>query len=132
MNKFTYYKKEDIELERFYRVPKAFVENERYRGGLDSNMKFLYAILRDRYELSIKNNWVDDQGNVYCLYSRENLAEDMNISTRTVSRCIKKLVDMNLMKEVQKGQGKPNFMYISKVEALPALRGEDSSGLDMK
>src|SRR5699024_5054573 len=121
-NTFIPFKKEDITQERFYRVPKAFVEDESFKTNMDSNMKLMYSLLRDRYELSIKNNWIDQEGNVYCLYSRDNLADDINISVNTIRKCINKLTELNLMKEVRKGQGKPNFMYISKVESTYSLR----------
>lgn len=116
-NSFIPFKKEDITQERFYRVPKSFVEDNYFKSEMDSNMKMMYALLRDRYELSIKNNWVDNNGIVYCMYSREYLADDLNVSKNTVSKCIKKLTNLNLMKEVRNGQGKPNHMYISKVDS---------------
>lgn len=121
-HKFIPFKKEDISQERFYRVPKAFVEDEYFKTEMDSNMKLMYSLLRDRYELSIKNNWIDQNGIVYCLYSRDNLADDINVSDNTIRKCINKLTELNLMKEVRKGQGKPNFMYISKVESMYSLR----------
>ena len=121
-HKFIPFKKEDISQERFYRVPKAFVEDEYFKTEMDSNMKLMYSLLRDRYELSIKNNWIDQDGIVYCLYSREHLADDINVSDNTIRKCINKLTELNLMKEVRKGQGKPNFMYISKVESSYSLR----------
>jgi len=114
---FIPYKREDVEQERFYRVPKEFIEDDFFRENLDNNMKMMYALLRDRYELSIKNNWFDSNNQVFCIYSRNNLVWDLNISKNTVSKCIKKLTELNLMKEIRYGQGKSNHMYISKVKA---------------
>lgn len=114
---FIPYKKNDIKKERFYRLPKEFVKNEFYRDNLNSNMKFLYAILRDRYELSINNGWIDKEGNVYCIYSRENIAEDMNVSVSTVTKSIQHLIKFDLMREVRKGVNKPNYMYISQLNS---------------
>src|SRR5699024_2917887 len=79
-----------------------------------------------------KNDWVDRHGNVYCLYSRENLADDINVSVNTIRKCINKLTELNLMKEIRKGQGKPNFMYISKVESTSSLRGSKVEHQDNK
>lgn len=121
---FIPFKKEDITQERFYRVPKAFVEDDYFKIELDSNMKLMYSLLRDRYELSIQNKWFDKSDSVYCIYSRENLSSDLNVSKNTISKCIKKLTDLNLMKEVRNGQGKPNHMYISKVEPSHGGRSE--------
>lgn len=127
---FIPYKREDVEQERFYRVPKEFVEDDLFRTNLDNNMKMMYAALRDRYELSIQNKWLDNEGTVYCIYSRENLIHDLNISKNTVSKCIKKLTDLNLMKEIRFGQGKPNHMYISKVKSSHINRSAKNGSLD--
>lgn len=129
-DKFIPFKKEDITQERFYRVPKAFIEDDYFKIEMDSNMKLMYSLLRDRYELSIKNNWIDDNGNVYCFYSRDNLANDINVSVNTIRKCINKLTELNLMKEVRKGQGKANFMYISKVKSASTLRGSKTELLE--
>lgn len=127
---FIPYKREDVEQERFYRVPKEFVEDDFFRTNLDNNMKMMYAALRDRYELSIQNKWLDNEGAVYCIYSRENLIHDLNISKNTVSKCIKKLTELNLMKEIRFGQGKPNHMYISKVKTSHINRSAKNGSLD--
>ncbi len=108
---FIPYKKQDIKKGRFYRVPKEFVENETYRKGLNSNAKLVYSMLRDRYELSIKNNWVDQDGNVYCYYSRENLAEDLGVGVRTIDAAIKQLGELKLLHESLKN-GKAKRYYI--------------------
>ena len=107
----------DVEKDRFYKTPKAFVEHDVYRLQMDSNMKLIYSILWDRYKLSLKNKWKDKNGVVYCIYARENLAHDLNISVSTVTKCIKKLVELNLMKEVRRGLNKPNLMYIGQVNS---------------
>ena len=125
---FIPYYVDDIESERFYKLPKEFVNSDLYRKELDSNMKVMYSLLRDRYELSKQNNWVDKDGVVYCIYSRENLANDLNVSVSTVTRCIRKLVELDLMREVRKGLNKPNWMYIGQVkQGLSLFTSQDSS-----
>lgn len=54
--------------ERFYQIPKVFFTSENYKN-LTNDMKIAYAILRDRLNLSIKNSWVDEDGNIYFVYS---------------------------------------------------------------
>lgn len=112
---FIPFKEEDIEKERFYKMPKAFIEDEYYRLQLNSNMKMIYALLWDRYKLSVKNNWKDSEGTIFCNYSRENIARDLNISVSTVTNSIKELTKIGLMKEVRRGLNKSNMMYISQV-----------------
>lgn len=53
--------------ERFYRIPKIFVESPLYKP-MSTDAKFTYAILKDRFELSLRNNWIDKNGDVYLIY----------------------------------------------------------------
>lgn len=108
---FIHYTKNDIKGNRFYRVPKEFVENDTYRKKLNSNAKLLYSILRDRYELSIKNNWIDKEGHVYCYYTRDKLAHDLGIGVRTVDSGLDSLKELNLLKE-DHYNGKAKKYYI--------------------
>ena len=55
-NRF-YTLKEEVTL-RFYQTPKALFKNPRYKG-LSLGPKLMYSILRDRLDMSIKNNWKD-------------------------------------------------------------------------
>ena len=55
-NRF-YTLKEEVTL-RFYQTPKALFKNPRYKG-LSLGPKLMHSILRDRLDMSIKNNWND-------------------------------------------------------------------------
>ena len=61
-NRF-YTVKEEAKL-RFYQVPKALFENPTYKG-LSLGAKLMFSILRDRLDISIKNNWEDKKGYIY-------------------------------------------------------------------
>jgi len=41
-------------------------------SGLSLGPKLMYSILRDRLDLSIKNNWKDKKGYIYLIFSIEN------------------------------------------------------------
>ncbi|MDU6805867.1 MAG: replication initiator protein A, partial [Staphylococcus epidermidis] len=58
--------------ERFYQLPKVFFTNPNYQK-LSNDAKIAYAILRDRLELSIKNNWIDEENAIFFIYTNENL-----------------------------------------------------------
>ena len=45
--------------EIYYSIPKALIEDEKY-AKLRMDSKLMYAILKDRLKLSIRNGWVDD------------------------------------------------------------------------
>ena len=59
----------DIDNESFYQIPKSLFTNENYKGlGLDA--KVIYSFLKDRMELSRKNNWKDENGDIYLLFTQ--------------------------------------------------------------
>ena len=96
---------------RFYQTPKVLFESDIYKD-LGMAEKLFYSILRDRQELSRKNKWVDDKGNIFLIFTVEHLSELCKISTRTVVRYKKELIKFSLLQEVKLGQGKPNRIYI--------------------
>ena len=100
---------------RFYQMPKELFLNDKYKH-LNSDAKVLYSILLDRKELSRKNRWVDENRQVYLIYTRENLAEMMGISRPTVTKAFKQLVQANLIIEERMGLNKPNRIYICRLE----------------
>jgi len=72
--------------------------------------------LRDRHELSFKNNWVDEDGNVYLIFSREDMSEMACVSDSTILRCMRTLKAFNLIEEERQGLGKLNKIYVLTVE----------------
>ena len=105
----------DIDNERYYQVPVAFFTNPYYRE-LSNDSKMAYAILKNRLILSIKNNWLDNDGAVYIFYTQDKLSEIMNISRRTVARVIIQLKENNLIDVVQQGRGLPAKIYVKKLK----------------
>jgi len=109
------YKVNEVDKQRFFKVPKSLFNNEKYKG-LSLEAKIIYAILRDRMELSEQNGWYNLTGEIYLLYSRENLSEIMECSEPTVRKAMKQLTKYELIVEKQQGQGKPNIIYICHTE----------------
>ena len=107
-----YKKKEEVTL-RFYQTPKSLYKNPTYKG-LSLAPKQMYAILSDRLTLSIKNNWEDKDGNIYLIFSVEELSELLEVDRTAVMRYKKKLVEYELIFDKRVGQGKPNRIYVLK------------------
>ena len=106
-----YTEKEEITL-RFYQTPKALFKNPRYID-LSLGSKLMYSILRDRLDLSIENNWTDENGFIYLIFSIEELASLLEIDRKAVMRYKKLLVDYKLIIDKRLGQGADpiGFMY---------------------
>lgn len=52
----------------------------------------MYSMLRDRLDLSIKNNWKDEKGYIYLIFSVEELSNILDAGKRSVIRYKKSLV----------------------------------------
>ena len=52
---------------KFYPAPQALFTVDKYRK-LSSDAKFIYSVLRDRMHLSIKNNWINDNDEIYLIF----------------------------------------------------------------
>ena len=114
-----YTEKEEVTL-RFYQTPKALFNNPAYKG-LALGPKLMYSILRDRLDMSIKNNWKDEKGYIYLIFSVEELADLLEIDRTAVMRYKKKLVDYKLIIDKRLGQGNPNRIYVLKPELVDNL-----------
>ena len=49
----------------------------------------MYSILRDRLDMSIKNNWKDEKGYIYLIFSIEELASLLEIDRKAIMRTLK-------------------------------------------
>ena len=106
----------EIQKEKFYRLPKVFFTNPKYTK-LSNDAKITWAILRDRLDLSIKNNWIDENGDIFFIYTNEKLKKILNISSpNKLSKIKKELTRADLFSQVRVGLNKPNKLYLKKPE----------------
>lgn len=107
--------------ERFFRVPKLFFESKLYKK-MSADSKLLYAILKDRFELSVKNNWIDDDGNIYFIFTVEEIGEMMGCGKDKVIKLKKELKKYDLLEEVRQGLNKPNLIYLGSLQEEMAAK----------
>ncbi|MGT2910665.1 replication initiator protein A [Streptococcus cameli] len=101
--------------ERFYRVPKVFFESAYYKK-MSTEAKFTYSILKDRFELSLKNNWIDKNGDVFLIYTVQELQDILGYGNKKVISLKKELKEFGLLEEVRQGLNQPNLLYLGNVE----------------
>lgn len=99
---------------RFYQLPKELFINESYKG-LSISAKMIYSFLLDRKELSRTNNWIDEYGQVFLLFTRKHVGEMLNLSDKPVTNAFKELIKADLIKEERQGLNKPNKIYVCKI-----------------
>lgn len=102
-----------LENEAFYKLHKFLWLDE--FAKMSNDAKVLYSLLRDRCELSQKNNWVDLHGRVYLIYTREEMSDMLNVSIPTIRKNINELLKHELITEKRNGLNKPNWIYINDV-----------------
>lgn len=101
---------EQHQSEQFYKLHKFLFTSEFDKMSNDS--KITYCLLRDRHSLSIENNWVDENGDIYLIYTRQQIADMLNRTKRKVIDIMKELVEFELIEEHKQGLNKPNLIYM--------------------
>ncbi|HAP9762205.1 TPA: replication protein RepA, partial [Enterococcus faecium] len=97
--------------------------NEKYMD-LSNDAKIAYMLLKDRFDYSVKNNWVDSDDNIFFIFTVEELMKLLQCREGKVSKIKKELEKAGLLKQkrgrVNKRDGKiesmPNLLYLGKPE----------------
>src|SRR5699024_6985506 len=95
--------------------------SEKYKT-LSNDAKIAYMVFKDRLEYSIQNNWIDDESNVYFIYTKKELGQLLNCSEHKVIKTKKELEQKNLLLQVQQGfnskkkRNEPNRLYLADLE----------------
>jgi predicted transcriptional regulator len=117
---FDYFYSHEADQFTFYQIPQELF-TPKFKN-LSTDAKVLYGLLLNRNSLSRKNNWLDDNGRVYIIFTREECCDKLSASKPTVSKFFKELNEIGLIEEKRQGLSKPNIIYvknfISKPESL--------------
>ena len=96
----------------FYRVPKVMFTDPAFQD-VSAEAKILYGLFLDRMGLSARNNWVDEQGRVYIIYTIDQIMKAIGCSDKKVNRMLRELeVGAGLIERKRQGLGKPNLIYV--------------------
>ena len=113
MPNFEKYNLSQVKTERFYQLPKYLFEDT-YFKKMSAEAKIMYALLKDRFELSIQNEWVDKNNNIYFIFSNKHLCEYLGYAEQKIIKLKKELVSFNLLTQERVGLNKPNRLYLLK------------------
>lgn len=116
MKQIDYYKINETLSNKYYQIPQELFENSLYKDNLNSDSKILYAFLLDRLSLSQKHHWVDEEYRIYLIFTREEVQEKLHLSDKTVTKAFKQLSNVGLVEEKRQGLGKPNLIYVGKIQ----------------
>ena len=79
-------------------VPKVLFYDKQYED-LSMDAKLIYALLLDRKEMAIRNGWVDEYGDTYVIYPKQEIKKYLNISRYRIDQAIAELEEHDQMVE---------------------------------
>ncbi len=110
----SYFYGKEAEQFSFYRIPKLLFTEEHFKS-ISVEAKVLYGLMLDRMALSIKNQWLDQEGRAYIYYSLEEIMEDLGCKNNKATAILKELdieQGIGLIERKRQGQGKPTLIYV--------------------
>lgn len=110
-------------------MPRWLFADPNYRQ-LSLHAKVAYTFLLNRYQLSQRNGWVNEDDEVYVIFTRAELADEMQISYKKAIACFAELQDARLIWEVRRGRGLPNHIYLAQVEHELPPRSACAPGIE--
>ena len=131
MKEIDYYKNNEILENSYYQIPQELFINKLYKEKLNSDSKILYAFLLNRLSLSQKNHWFDELNRVYLIFTREEVQDKLCLSEKTVTKAFKQLTDTNLIAEKRQGLGKPNLIYVGKIQHEEIMTNVEQENLQV-
>ena len=114
---FKFYQATKVYGTLFFQFPKVLLYSPTYKN-LSAEAKLAYVILKDRLEYSLHNDWVDENGNVYFIFSNAELQKILNCSEPKVIKTKKELEQANLLFQKKMGfdpklkRNIPNRLYL--------------------
>ncbi|MGO4943668.1 replication initiator protein A [Streptococcus alactolyticus] len=114
MGRYDYFQEKESDQFTFFRIPKMLFSEEEF-SSLSSEAKILYGLMLDRVSLSRCNDWKDSQGNVYIIFTIEDMVKTLKWSKNKICSLLDELDDKNgigLIERKRRGLGKPNVIYV--------------------
>ncbi|PTG35949.1 replication initiator protein A [Staphylococcus capitis] len=111
MTEFQKISASTFETSRFYQLPKFLFEDEIF-SKMSTDAKVMYSLLKDRFELSRINNWIDSENKIYLLYTNKQLCSILNYAEPKIIKLKKELEKYNLIINERQGLNKPNKIYL--------------------
>ena len=111
---FQLMKQTDIQNVYHMQMPRCLFSDPRY-VDMSLDAKVTYTFLLNRFQLSRRNGWVNDQGEVFVIFPRKALAAELRICEQRVTAAFRKLAELQLIWEKRCGRGDANQIYLATV-----------------
>ena len=124
-----FYSSKDCQNSSFLPYPSEFIFNPLLRR-ISGPAKELYALLRYRMNISMRNPSFEDEKGLFVIYSQKGLCEQVGVTERTIRMWFAEAKKYHLIETSPQGCGKPLRIYISNIDYVVAiLSGSTSSAL---
>ena len=109
---YDYFYGQQSEQFSFYRIPKILFSQDKF-WNVSTDAKLLYGILLDRMNLSARNEWLDEAGRVYIIFTIEEIKESLGCAEKKAVKLLDELEKKaELIERKRQGLGKPNLIYV--------------------
>ena len=112
---FTLMKQTDVQSIYHMQMPRWLFSDPRY-ADMSLDAKVAYTFLLNRFQLSRRNGWVNDHGEVFVIVPRKELARELRVGEKRVTAAFQKLAELNLVWEKRCGRGDANQIYLASVQ----------------
>lgn len=107
----------DVQSIYHMQMPRWLFSDPRY-AEMSLDAKVTYTFLLNRFQLSRRNGWVNEHGEVFVIFPRKALAKELRICEQRVTAAFKKLVELKLVWEKRCGRGDANQIYLARVTPI--------------
>ena len=98
-------------------MPRWLFSDPRY-ADMSLDAKVVYTFPLNRFQLSRRNGWVNDAGEVFVIFPRKALAKELRICEQRVTAAFRKLAELQLIWEKRCGRGDANQIYLASVTPI--------------
>ena len=111
---FPLMRQTDVQSIYHMQMPRWLFSDPRY-ADMSLETKVVYTFLLNRFQLSRRNGWVNDFGEVFVIFPRKELARELRICEHRVTAAFRTLKELNLIWEKRCGRGDANQIYLATV-----------------
>ena len=116
---FRLMRQTDVQNVWHMQMPRWLFSDPRY-ADMSLDAKVTYTFLLNRFQLSRRNGWVNDAGEVFVIFPRKALAKELRICEQRVTAAFRKLAELQLIWEKRCGRGDANQIYLASVTPIDA------------
>ena len=114
---FRLMRQTDVQNVWHMQMPRWLFSDPRY-ADMSLDAKVTYTFLLNRFQLSRRNGWINDDGEVFVIFPRKALAKELRICEQRVTAAFRKLAELQLIWEKRCGRGDANQIYLASVTPI--------------